>query len=178
MSCPGELAVVLPVVVEGQLWQALLDPGCSVTLVTKAVVGNFTVRQGNDLQLETMNMQRLATQGQLQLTSLRYGDIELGPLTAYVVPTLPFKVDVVLGLPLVLRHGCWIGKVANRVTVKWGTAMAGAATAAQRRAQRSDCGRSNGGRSDSGRSNAGAATVGAATTGAATAGAATRRAQQ
>ena len=129
MSCPGELAVVLPVVVEGHLWQALLDPGCSVTLVAKAVVGNFTVQQGNDLQLETMNMQRLSTQGQLQLTSLRYGDIELGPLTAYVVPTLPFKVDVVLGLPLVLRHGCWIGKVANRVTVKWGAPTAGAAAA-------------------------------------------------
>ena len=44
-----------------------------------------------------------------------------------MVPTLPFKVDVVLGLPLVLRHGCWIGKVANCVTVKWGAAMAGAA---------------------------------------------------
>ena len=70
-----------------------------------------------------MNMQRLSTQG--QLASLRYGDIELGPLTAYVVPTLPFKVDVVLGLPLVLRHGCWIGRMANRVTVKFGTAAGG-----------------------------------------------------
>ena len=78
--------------------QALLDSGCSVTLETKAVVGNFTVQQGNDLQLETMNIQHLSTQEQLQLTSLRYDDIELGPLTAYVV-------DVVLGLPLMLRHG-------------------------------------------------------------------------
>ncbi|MCH9663309.1 MAG: aspartyl protease family protein [Gammaproteobacteria bacterium] len=129
MSCPGELAVVLPVTVEGQHWQALLDPGCSVTLVAKAVVGNFTVRRGNELQLETMNMQRLPTQGQLQLTSLRCGDIELGPVTAYVVPSLPFKVDIVLGLPLVLRHGCWIGKVANRVTIQWGAATAGAASA-------------------------------------------------
>ena len=106
---------------------ALLDPRCSVSLLTKAVVGNFTVRRENDLQLETMNMQHLSTQGQLQLASLRYGDIELGPLTAYVVPTLPFKVDVVLGLPLVLRHGCWIGKVANHVTVKWGAAVVGMA---------------------------------------------------
>ena len=63
VSCPSELTVVLPVMVEGQLWQALLDPGCSVTLVTKAVVGNFTVQQGNDLQLKTMNMQHLSTQG-------------------------------------------------------------------------------------------------------------------
>ena len=110
VSCPGELAVVLPVLVEGQLWQALLDPGCNVTLVTKAVVENFTVQQGNDLQLETMNMQHLSTQGQLQLTSLRYGDIELGPLTAYVVPTLPFKVDIVLGLSLYCAMDAGLGK--------------------------------------------------------------------
>ena len=88
--------------------------------MTRAVADDSEVLHSKHLQLETMGKQWLSTRGQLQVTSLRSGETELGPTTAYVVPTLPLGVDMALGLPLVLRHGCWIGRVANRMAVQLG----------------------------------------------------------
>ena len=93
------------------------------------------------LTLEIMNGQKLCTLGQVQLSSLRSGNLELGPVSAHVVPTLPSGADVVLGLSLLLRHGCWMGCINGHPSVRWGAlvgsarpggaAAVGAATTAQ-----------------------------------------------
>ena len=52
---------------------------------------------------------------------MRSGDVELSPLRAYVGPTLTLGVDLVMGLPLILHHGCWIGQIGGQSMVQWGT---------------------------------------------------------
>jgi ribonuclease HI len=112
---------MVPVLVDGRPLSALVDSGCSVSLIAaKGVAGRKTVAHGPELRLETMTGQRFKTHGWVELRSLCSANMELGPVRAYVVPTLPFGVDVVIGLPLLLRHGCWFGKVHDKVMVRWG----------------------------------------------------------
>jgi len=75
--------------------------------------------------LITMSSQKLVTQGRVQLTSLLHQNKELGPMDARVVSKLPLGVDMILGLPVMLRVGCWIGQVNGKHTVRWGQTLDG-----------------------------------------------------
>lgn len=122
VSCPGRMVLLISVMVDGQQRSALLDSGCSVTLIkaTKVAAKNI-VTNDRDVQLETMSGQQLHTRGWVQLDSLCSANIELGPVKAYIVSSLPLGADIVIGLPLLLRVGCWIGEVNGQATVQWGT---------------------------------------------------------
>ena len=125
MSCSNNLALLLPVTVNGQPQSALLDSGCSITLIKANGVTGKQLDVCSMQALETMNGQQLWTQGWMHLSSLCIANTELSPIRAHVVPTLPFGVDIVIGLSFMLRHGCWIGKEHGHIVVWWGTAAAG-----------------------------------------------------
>ena len=125
MSCPDNVALLLPVTVNGRPQSALLDSGCSITLIKADGVTSEQMDGCSTQALETMNGQQFWTQGWTHLSSLCIANTELGPVRAHVVPTLPFGVDIVIGLSLMLRHGCWIGKERGHVVVRWGAAAAG-----------------------------------------------------
>ena len=122
VSCPRGDALLLQMLVDGRPCTALLDSGCSVTLVKKTTAAPISHKP---VRLETMNGGQMETQGRVLLRSLKSGNKELGPVTAYVVPHLPLGVDIVLGLPLLRRHGCWIGEIKGKVDVRWGLGVVG-----------------------------------------------------
>ena len=73
---------------------------------------------GQDVVLLTMNEQWLCTLGCMMLSSLWHGGHELGPVDMCVVRTLLLGVDVVIRLPLFLRHRCWIGQECKWMTIQ------------------------------------------------------------
>ena len=121
VGCPGEVAIILPMLVCGQPRPTLIDSGCSVTLIKASGIprGHGTIG-GRGAVLETMNGQHIRTCGVVRLASVRCGDLELGPFNAHVVSTLPRGVEMVIGLPLLLDHGCWFGRVNGRPIARWG----------------------------------------------------------
>ncbi len=100
----------------------LVDSGCSVTLMTAMRAGNRSrSSKQSGLCLVTMNGQTMMTQGYVSLLSLVSNGVELGPITAHIVAELPLGVDLVLGLPVMQRVGCWIGQDTNGcLDVRWG----------------------------------------------------------
>ena len=122
MSCPSGKSniMITQVNLDGHHLTALLDSGCSVTLIKASAVGDRHWLQDKPLQLEMANGQMIATQGRVNFESVICDGVELGSLEAHVVPCLPCGVQVVIGLPLMLRHGCWIGEMNGQTIVRWG----------------------------------------------------------
>ena len=105
--------------VEGHSHSALVDSGCSVTLVKADGITSPNVPYGNGIRLLTVGERYIQTQGWVRLTSVRSGNTEIGPLQAYVVFSLPLGVDLFICLPPMLRLGCWIGEVSGTPTICW-----------------------------------------------------------
>lgn len=98
-------ALIRRVRVDGKIVAALVDCGCSVTLIGEAVVkGRQKGKCG--VRLETMNRSVVEAQSVVHFSSVLFEDeYELGPVDAFVAPTLPTGVEMVLGLDVILRHG-------------------------------------------------------------------------
>ena len=97
---------------------ALIDSGSSLNLVRQAVRDNVScVTDSQSIKLTTMNGDAMWTKGQVMIKTLLMEGRELGPVEAHVVASLPGRVDLVLELPTLLRHGCWIGQHDGRVAV-------------------------------------------------------------
>ena len=92
------------VLLDGRRVRALIDTGCSVTLIDKNVVGNRSV-SNESIELETMERRALRTRGVVRLLSLTCDGVELGPVNAHIVSMLPLNVDLVIGLDVIARVG-------------------------------------------------------------------------
>ena len=57
----------------------------------------------------------IETQGRIILQSVEHQGTELGPIEAFLVQDLALGVDLVLGLPLLTQHGCWIGEMEGKL---------------------------------------------------------------
>ena len=125
MIRPANNSIIVPVRIEGSWAVALVDSGCSVSLVkTALVIGKKWSDNRHDAPLITMSSQKLKTKGWVRIGSLRHGSTELGPTEAKVVETLSFDVDVIIGLPIMLRHGLWIGVKDGKSELVWGGSAA------------------------------------------------------
>ena len=74
---------MVPMLAAGHLRSALLDSGCSVTLIAaRAIPPGLPVLHGQDMRLETLEGRPIFTRGWLRLPSLLSDGFELGPLDA------------------------------------------------------------------------------------------------
>ncbi len=120
-SCyPRGGALTQEVMIDGRRRRAMIDTGCSVTLISQAAAGNRR-RERNAVSLETMNRVALKTRGAVWLSSIKTDKgIELGAVKAHVLPTLPLGVDAILGLDMVLRHGLSVTEEEDGPLVSFG----------------------------------------------------------
>lgn len=115
--------------IDGEVRAALIDTGCSLTLLGEKAAGNLS-RDKCAMKLEMMNGAALVTGGAVRLNSVvTDGKVELGPLVAHVVPRLPLQVDIVLGLDILSRHGFELRQGSSEI-VFGGPSTGGGATAA------------------------------------------------
>ena len=90
--------------VAGQTVRAMIDTGCSVTLIGSRLAGGLP-RHPRRIGLEMMDRTVVRTQGSVDLLSVIVHDIEIGPIRAHVLASPPRGVDLVLGLDVALRQG-------------------------------------------------------------------------
>ena len=117
-SCPPIGVLRAEVIVDGCKRKGLVDTGCSFTLVSTAVSRERCV-SNDGVWLETMNGNRLKTLGSCHVDSLVVGGKELGPRKVQVLQSLPLRVDVILGLDLVLDHGLRVFSSTGSVQVQF-----------------------------------------------------------
>ncbi len=98
--------------------RALIDTGCSYTLVRAAVVGGKWMR-GDSVLLETMDGKTIRTLGSAWVESLAASGTELGPLKVQVMRSLPLGMDIIIGLDVVLMHGLMVTTLGGQVKVKF-----------------------------------------------------------
>lgn len=110
---------------------ALIDTGCSVTLIDEKVIGGYEVLSSS-LNLETMERRTLRTRGVVTLSSLRCDEVELGPVAAHVVSTLPQNVEMVIGLDIIARAGLSVRTGRFGVEVEFGRGRIASAGRAKR----------------------------------------------
>ena len=104
--------------------KALVDCGCSVTLISDHSVGSRQ-RGAECLKLETMGGSEICVKDVVQLTSVKTMDgVELGPISAHVMPYLPLQVDIVIGLDIINEHGLIIERARDGGKV-WLRALVG-----------------------------------------------------
>ena len=112
--------------IEGQRHRALIDTGCSVTLVGEKVAGGRH-RDKSEVELEMMQRRILRTSGAVQLLSVVVDNFELGPVSAHVVSDLPLDVGLVVGLDVIKRVGISVRWMADNFELTFGQgAVAGA----------------------------------------------------
>ena len=115
---------MVSVTVGGRVVAALVDTGCSVTLVGEHLAHGLV--RGQDCSgLEMMNRTVICTHGSVLLESVQLGDSELGPLRAQVIGCLPGGVEMVLGLDVILRHGLRVVQQEREVVVEFGSVEPG-----------------------------------------------------
>ena len=71
--------------------------------------------------LQTMNGGVVCADRAVCLKSLRVDDVELGPVSAFVVSRLPLDVDLIIGLDVISEQGITV----DRYGVKFGTNLSG-----------------------------------------------------
>ena len=76
--------------------RALIDTGCSYTLISAAVVGEKWTR-GDSVLLETMDGKTIRTLGSVWVESLAANGTELGSLKVQFMRSLPLGMDVIVG---------------------------------------------------------------------------------
>ena len=77
-SCPPGKVLRVEVVVNGCTKNALIDTGCTFTLVS-AAVSDRNLEPDDSIVLETMDRRRIRTLGSTHVASLVVGGRELGP---------------------------------------------------------------------------------------------------
>ena len=105
--------------IDGGVISALIDSGCSISLIGENWVKGRS-RGRDTVRLEVMGGGSLVAAGSVVLKSIRVDGVELGPVKAFVVPSLPLGVGFVVGLDVILRHGMAVRSAAGRVEVIFG----------------------------------------------------------
>ena len=91
-------------VVDGEHFRVMIDTGASVTLVKRSVTKEQD-RHHCSVRLENLFGDVAVVTEAVCLQSVVNNSAQLGPLSAYVLPSLPLDVDLVLGLDVILTHG-------------------------------------------------------------------------
>ncbi|MCH9662250.1 MAG: retroviral-like aspartic protease family protein, partial [Gammaproteobacteria bacterium] len=107
--------------VSGQVARALIDTGCTLTLVSSKLARGLH-RQNDRVTLAMMDSSQICTQGSVLLKSVRVDGRELGPVRAQVLGIPPSGVDLVLGLDVIMRHGLVVGCEYGSAKVWFGSA--------------------------------------------------------
>ena len=116
VGSPSSGMLVVEAQLEGRTRQALVDTGCSVTMVNAAAVTRHCM-EGWRTCLEVMDSNKIWTLGSVQIKSLTVCGVELGPREMQVMQWLPLDVDVVIGLDTIMDNGL-------SVSVRWGQVQA------------------------------------------------------
>lgn len=92
----------------GEDRQALIDTGCSVSLIGESAVGRNNTSRSEKIRLVTMGGDVVSSSRSVYLQSVDFEGKNLGPFKAYVVPFLPLSVDMVIGMDVISVHGLTI----------------------------------------------------------------------
>ena len=110
----------MEVIVSGQKRRALVDTGCSYTLVRiDSRLGEICQQNGEGITLETMDGKFVKTKGTSHIESLLVGGKELGPMTVQVMQFLPMGVDMIIGLDIVTQFGLVVHSGASGLEVRF-----------------------------------------------------------
>ena len=101
-------ALVVKLQVDVRCVQALIDTGCTVTLVSEYLAHGHT-RRTQKVALEMMDRRVVHTNSSVMLHDIRWRNVQLGPVCAHVLSRSASGVDVVLGLDTLLQMGLKIG---------------------------------------------------------------------
>jgi hypothetical protein len=115
-SCPPVGVLKVDVELDGKRRKAVVDTGCSYTLV-RVGAGRVTHGEGEGVLLETMDGKFIRTQGEAYVQSMVVSGKQLGPRKVQVMERLPLSVDIIVGLDVVLEHGLVVNSEAGRVQV-------------------------------------------------------------
>ena len=121
MGCPDVSYVKESVQVGDKTWMALVDSGSSLNLVRQSAVSGWRrLMSRSRVKLITMSGATMWTEGMVTVTARTVAGYEFGPLELHVTKSLPGDVDLILGLPTMLQHGCCIAQRDGRLVVEWG----------------------------------------------------------
>ena len=120
LSVGGPLSgmLVVEAQLEGCTWWALVDTGCSVTLVSVTAVTRCCMR-GWRTCLKVMDGSKIWTLGSIQIKSLMVCRVELGPWEVQVMQWLPLGVDIVIGLDTIMDNGLLVLVRQGQVQVEF-----------------------------------------------------------
>lgn len=118
-SCSPVGVLKVEVELDGKRSWALVDTGCSYTLV-RAGAGLSTQGDGEGVVLETMDGKSIRTRGKALVKSMVMAGKQLGPRIVQVMQSLPLDVDLVIGLDMVLDHGLVVTSTGGGVRVDLG----------------------------------------------------------
>ena len=106
---------------EGECWKALVDSGSSLSLVKHSVLAakQWSFRRGR-VRLTTVSGDYTWTIGVAMLHHVVIGGTNLGNVEAHVVEQLPAGVDLLVGLLVLIKHGCWIGSRGGQTVLQFG----------------------------------------------------------
>ena len=106
--------------INGNKIPAVIDTGCSVTLISKKLIGQAQMKYSN-LTLQTMNGEFFQVEGKVDLNNVRTqcGYI-IERFESYVVKDLPFNTDLVIGLDLMRMCGISICFSNDEYNIKFG----------------------------------------------------------
>lgn len=108
--------------INGRTTDALIDSGCSLTLIGENFLQSLSLPLSRDrVRLETIDGGIVHTKGSVSLKSVSVDGVELGVVKAFVLPSLPLGVGLVLGLDVILQFGLTVRRVDDgQVSVMFG----------------------------------------------------------
>lgn len=89
----------------------MVDTGSSVSLARRSKFINDYDLRPCSVRLQAMNGSVVCANEVACLPAIEIDALNLGPLSVYVVPSLPLDVDIVLGLDVISEHGITVDKV-------------------------------------------------------------------
>ena len=104
--------------IEGNNFRALIDTGCSVSLLRSDLLQHLP-NSKSDIVLKTINSNCIRTEGRVHVSSVILQGVDLGPVDFYKVPTLPLGVHAVLGLDVLAHCGLQLSFQNGRPSVKF-----------------------------------------------------------
>ena len=116
--------------VDGQHYSAIIDTGCSVSLVNSGVVNHLPCKNVC-LNLLTLGGERVTTQGMVEFASLTLENCDLGSFVAYKVRSLPQDVSFIIGLDVLLKQEFTMFMENGKIRLSFGPKIACGSTSAE-----------------------------------------------
>lgn len=89
---------------ENKTRKALIDTGCSVSLITASCINERQVREGS-INLQALNSGMTRTDGVISVSSLEVNGVELGSSNFHVIESLPAGFEVIIGFDIISKFG-------------------------------------------------------------------------